>query len=244
MRIADGIEALEINATAMGRQSIIYPTLIWDNETVVLIDSGFPGQMDALREVMKKAGICIQRITKIILTHQDIDHIGNLPELIKELGGKAEIICHENEKPYIEGDIPLIKFDPEQMQKMLLSMPEDTRKQFEKIMDNPPKAKVDTTVTDGQLLPYCGGIQVIFTSGHTPGHISLYHQLSKTLVSGDSLVIKDGELCGPRPDAAADIRLAEESLEKYKNYDIETVICYHGGVLREGVNRRIREIAK
>ena len=44
MRIADGVEALEINATAMGRQSIVYPTLIWDNETVVLVDSGFPGR--------------------------------------------------------------------------------------------------------------------------------------------------------------------------------------------------------
>jgi hypothetical protein len=56
MKIAGGIEALEINATTMDRQSVIYPTLIWDDDTVVLVDTGFPSQMIALRESVEKAG--------------------------------------------------------------------------------------------------------------------------------------------------------------------------------------------
>jgi glyoxylase-like metal-dependent hydrolase (beta-lactamase superfamily II) len=50
------------------------------------------------------------------------------------------------------------------------SLPEEARLLFE----NPPKAKVDETLADNQELSYCGGIQVIFTPGHSPGHISLY----------------------------------------------------------------------
>jgi glyoxylase-like metal-dependent hydrolase (beta-lactamase superfamily II) len=177
------------------------------------------------------------------LTHQDIDHIGNLPELVRELDGRLEVICHETEKPYIQGDLPLIKFNPVQMQKLLQTMPEDRRKQFERNLENPPKASVNTTVSDGQLLPFCGGISVIFTPGHTPGHIGLYHKASRTLISGDSLVAEEGRLCGPRPQVAADIELAIKSLEKYKKYDIETVVCYHGGVVQNNVNRRIEELA-
>jgi len=33
---------------------------------------------------------------------------------------------------------------------------------------------VDKTLEDGEELPFCGGITVIHTPGHTPGHICLY----------------------------------------------------------------------
>jgi glyoxylase-like metal-dependent hydrolase (beta-lactamase superfamily II) len=244
MRIADGIEALELNANSMGRPTVIYPTLMWDDETVILVDTGFPGQINAIREAMNKTGVAFEKLNKVILTHQDIDHIGSLPDIIKELHGKVEVICHEFEKPYIQGDKPLIKMDPAQMLKMAQSMPENRREMFERTLRNPPKARVDATVTDGQELPLCGGISVIFTPGHTPGHIGLYHTKSKTLVSGDSLIVQDGKLCGPRPQVAADIEMAIKSLEKYKNYDIDVVICYHGGVFKDHVNQRIAEFAK
>jgi glyoxylase-like metal-dependent hydrolase (beta-lactamase superfamily II) len=247
MKIADGanrIAALELNSNAMGRQSVIYPTLIWDDENVILVDAGFPGQMNALREAMDTVGVAFEKINKIILTHQDIDHIGNLPDVIKDLDEKAEVICHEIEKPYIQGDKPLIKMNPEQMKKIMQSMPENSRIMFERILENPPKANVNITVTDEQELPFCGGIIVIFTPGHTPGHIGLYHKPSKTLISGDSLNVVDGKLCGPRPSASSDIEMAVKSLEKYKKYDIDTVICYHGGVFKDNVSGCIEELSK
>jgi glyoxylase-like metal-dependent hydrolase (beta-lactamase superfamily II) len=244
MRIADGIEALELNANAMGRPTVIYPTLIWDDQTVILVDAGFPGQINAIREAMNKTGVAFEKLNKVILTHQDIDHIGSLPDIIKELHGKVDVISHEIERPYIQGDKPLIKMDTQQMRKMAQSMPENSREMFEQILKNPPKARVDVTVTDGQELPLCGGISVIFTPGHTPGHIGLYHKRSKTLIAGDSLTAADGKLFGPRPQAAADIEMAIKSLEKYKKYGIDVVICYHGGVFKDHVNQRIEELIK
>lgn len=107
----------------------------------------------------------------------------------------------------------------------------------------PITAKVDRTIGDGEVLPYCGGISVIFTPGHTPGHVSLYHQPSKTLITGDALVAANGELLGPNPQATPDMEMALRSLKKFTEYDISTVICYHGGVYTNNPNARLAELA-
>ena len=36
---------------------------------------------------------------------------------------------------------------------------------------------------------------------------------------------------------------ALESLKKLTQYDIETVVCYHGGVYRDTANERLAELA-
>ncbi len=42
MKIAAGVEALEIAMNFAGKQSIIHPTLVWDDETVILVDMRIP----------------------------------------------------------------------------------------------------------------------------------------------------------------------------------------------------------
>lgn len=244
MKIAQGIEALELTSNVMSRQSVIYPTLIWDDETVVLIDAGFPGLLPAIREAMSGAGVPFEKLGKVLITHQDVDHIGSLPDILKASTNKIEVIAHELEKPYIQGDKPLLKMNPVNLQKMIQNMPEPARVMFEKMIKNPPKSPVDKTVVDGEELPFCGGITVIFTPGHTTGHVSYYHKSSKTLIAGDALVVEDGILKGPRAQSAADIETAYKSLDKLMNFDIATVICYHGGIYSDNVNNRLAEIIK
>lgn len=243
MRIADGVEIVELHKTFMGQIQVIYPTLIWDGEAAVLVDAGFPGQFPLFREAMRKTGIPFEKLNKIILTHQDIDHIGSLPELIQESSHPIQVLASEAEKPYIQGEKMLIKF--EAIAKMD-SLPEATRKElepFRPIIENPPKARVNRTVADGEELPDAGGLIVIGTPGHTPGHISLYHKPSKTLIAGDALFIVDGELVGPDPQLTLDMDLVKKSVQKLTHYDIETVICYHGGIYKRDANRRIAELA-
>ena len=241
MRLADGVEVLELPMQSFRGRSIIHPTLIWDDDTVVLVDAGFPGQLQQNREAMGKAGVPFDRLDKVIITHQDIDHIGSLPDIVRESSHKVEVLCHDEERPYVEGRKPLIKMN--RMSKMLGSLPEEQRQQMEALFANPPKAGVDTAVVDEEILPYCGGITVIFTPGHTPGHICLYLNQSKILISGDALVAVDGELRGPNPQAAYDMDTALKSLKKLTQYDIETVICYHGGVYRDSPNEHLPELA-
>lgn len=243
MKIANGIEALELTINFMGQQATIYPTLIWDTESAILVDTGFPGLEQQIREAFEKAGVDFAVLNKVILTHQDIDHIGSLPGILADSQHKIEVLAHKIEKPYIEGDKPLIKAASIKRSKVLETLPEEQRKRLEMAFMNPPKAKVDSTVEDGEELPYCGGIMIITTPGHTPGHICLYHKRSKTLIAGDALNVEDGQLFGPNPNVTFDIDEAIHSLKKLTQYDIDTVICHHGGIFKGNVQQRISQLA-
>ncbi|WP_434509949.1 MBL fold metallo-hydrolase [Desulfitobacterium sp. AusDCA] len=244
MKIADGVEALELTVNLMGRQSTIYLTLFWDEESVVLVDTGFPGLEQQIQEVIEKAGVSFEKLNKIILTHQDIDHIGSLPAILAKSQHKIEVMAHEVEKPYIQGDKPLIKANPERIAKMFETLPEEQRKRMVSVFTNPPKAKVDRTIEDREELPYCGGIIVIYTPGHTTGHICLYHKASKTLVTGDALTAENGQLSGPNPAVTYDMVEANKSVKKIAQYEIQNVICYHGGVFQENVQHRLAQLAE
>jgi glyoxylase-like metal-dependent hydrolase (beta-lactamase superfamily II) len=244
MKISQGIEMLELVSEDFGGKTTLHPTLIWNDTEAILIDTGMPGQYEKIISSLNEAGITLDQLTAVILTHQDLDHIGSAPELIKATNGRINVFAHELDRPYIEGEIPLLKSNPESMAGILDSLPEDQRRQMLALCENPPKAKIDDTLQDGQELPYFGGIKVLFTPGHTPGHISLFLQKSKTLVAGDAMICVDGNLRGPAEQVTPDMKTALASLEKFLDYDIESVICYHGGLSNNSIHDQIRNISK
>ncbi|WP_026074380.1 MBL fold metallo-hydrolase [Brevibacillus massiliensis] len=247
MLVAKGLAMLEVSAAMMGRKETVYPALIWDEDQMILVDTAYPGQLPLLRAEMERAGMPFEKLTKLIITHQDLDHIGNLPTILHESAQKLEVLAHAVEKPFIQGEKRLLKITPEAIAQAVNSLPpevpEEWRAAFKRTLENPPKADVDRTVGDAEELPYCGGITVISTPGHTPGHISLYHRPSKTLIAADAMIVADGQLLGPEPQYCVDANQAVQSLKKLTHYDIEAVICYHGGLYRGDANRRIAELA-
>jgi glyoxylase-like metal-dependent hydrolase (beta-lactamase superfamily II) len=248
MHIAKGIDMLEITAQVMGGSDTIYPTLLWDHNSAVLIDTGFPGLLPKFKEALKEADVPWEQLRTVIITHQDLDHIGSLPALLSEDCLDLTVMAHEMEKPYIEGERMLLKHTPEALaaaEAMIPPhVPEEWRRAFLSVLSHPPKGKVDQTLVDGEILPLAGGITVIHTPGHSPGHLSLYHHDSRTLIAADALTVQDGELHGPTPSATPDMKLALSSLTKFAEYEIDTVICYHGGIYRGDANKRIAEIAE
>jgi hypothetical protein len=49
---------------------------------------------------------------------------------------------------------------------------------------------------------------------------------------------------GPDPISTYDIKLAKKSLENLMNYDIQNIICYHGGLYNGNCNKRIAELVE
>ncbi|MCS7464969.1 MBL fold metallo-hydrolase [Paenibacillus doosanensis] len=247
MQTAREIQILDISAVVLGQKDTVHPVLIRDRETAVLVDTGFPRQIHSLREAIRQAGTSLEQLQHIIITHQDIDHIGNLPDLTSAAPSKPQVLAHELEKPYIQGERRLLKVTPEalaQIDALPEEVPLEWRRSLKALLENPPKAQVDRTIADGELLPYGGGIRVIATPGHTPGHISLYHEASRTLIAGDALKVTDGSLQGPAPQETLNMEQALQSLAKLAAYDIHTVICYHGGLYQGEANARIAELAR
>jgi glyoxylase-like metal-dependent hydrolase (beta-lactamase superfamily II) len=107
----------------------------------------------------------------------------------------------------------------------------------------PPSGKVDRTLNDGEELPLHGGIEVIHTPGHTPGHLSLFVEKAGLLIAGDELRVEEGELVGPSEWATPDMERANASLRKLLDYRIDYVLCYHGGLYGPDASERIAQLS-
>jgi glyoxylase-like metal-dependent hydrolase (beta-lactamase superfamily II) len=241
MKIANGIEMMEIQINSMGRKTIIYPTLMWDNETVILVDAGMANSLPQIKIAIEDAGVPFEKLNMIIVTHQDIDHIGGIKEILTELP-QVKVLAHEEDKPYIQGEKKLIRLNSKFMNR-INEFPEKERNNILKMFEN-TSVQINRTLNDGEKLNYCGGITVIHTPGHTPGHICLYHNQSKTMIVGDAMNIIDGELVGPNKQIISEdeAKRAMMSLKKFENFDIEKVISYHGGFFDDNPNQKIREL--
>lgn len=94
MEIAKGVEMLQLEF----QEFIIHPILLWNDEMTVLIDTGFPGQFEDIQVEMKRVGVSVDKLKVVILTHQDIDHIGSLPDLLENGVSDIKVYAHELDK--------------------------------------------------------------------------------------------------------------------------------------------------
>jgi len=242
MNIAPGVEMLEITTNMLGRTSTVHPMLLTDKDNVVLIDTGYPNTFEQVKDAINQSGVPFDRLDTVIITHHDIDHIGGLAAIVNALGDKVKVLAHADEKAYVQGEKRPLKLAA--MEDNLASLPENTRSMYPLMKAGFEKsfARVDRTLVDGERLPFCGGITVIFTPGHTLGHISLYLEQSKTLVTGDALRVENGQLERSSPSINYDMGLYNGSLKKFAQFDVEKVICYHGGLYTDNSNKRLSEI--
>jgi glyoxylase-like metal-dependent hydrolase (beta-lactamase superfamily II) len=243
MRIADRVEALELVMSFMGGESTIHPTLLWaGDDGATLIDTGVPGLLPQIGEKLRALGLQVSDIRRILITHQDVDHIGSAQALVEATG--ARVFAHEADVPYIEGERRLLKMDSSRFEQRIKTLPADQRERIRALLASPPRVKVDQKLSGGEELPFHGGIVVIPTPGHTPGHVCYYVKSSALLVAGDALIVKDGNLEGPNPAATPDMSGAIASLARLLTYPAERVLCYHGGLYTGDVAARLRELAK
>jgi len=222
MKLADNVELLEIKT----EQGAYYPVLLWDDTHVILVDTGFPGQFDLLKAQIEKAGFSPEKITHVILTHQDMDHVGSA-KLLREMG--AKILAYEIEAPYIQGDKTPIKMAD--MEAHLAELTPDRLAFYNMIKAGAPRfyTRVDECLKDGQIIDVCGGIEVLHTPGHTPGHIALRLRACNIIICGDAATAPGGVLSGPNPMHAHDLAEATRSYEKLLALHAAGYACYHGG---------------
>lgn len=139
MRISDGLEMLELEMKLGGRSMMINPVIINDKDDWTLIDTGMPGLAADILSYVEKAGISKKPLRAIILTHQDIDHIGGFPGFLDDSGeAPFDVYAHADDRDTIDGKAGLLKFPSENLAAELASVPDDVRKQYEDTYIRPP----------------------------------------------------------------------------------------------------------
>src|SRR5919112_62968 len=234
MRVANSVYVLPIPRSAQEPESFLNLTLIVDEHNGnTLVDAGLPDQMEAISAAVVEAGIGVRDLRRIIFTHQDLDHVGSGAALVRQ--SSARVLAHPADAPYIEGELRPLKVTPEMLER---------RPQMREVLERLEPVRVDEYLEDGERLEIAGGTRVIFTPGHTPGHLSLYLERSKILIAGDALTAEGGRLNGPNPSMTLDMRAAMRSIRRLAELDVETIVCYHGGVVGEDANGQLRRVVQ
>lgn len=236
------LAVLEVEFEYEGQSQAIFPAVLHDQKEVILIDCGYPGFMPLIEAAAEKQGIDMGRLTKLIITHHDFDHMGSAAQF-KVKYPHIEIVSSTEEAPYINGDKKSLRL--EQAESIFDSLADDQKENargFHQLLESIESVDVDISVKDKEHLPWCGGVEIIATPGHMPGHISLYIRESRTLIAGDALVIENGELAIANPQYTLNAEDAKKSIVKLMDHDIDRIICYHGGVYDKDIKSALKSI--
>ncbi len=205
--------------------------LIIEPDGLTLIDTGLAGNFKNILKYMASLGKQPADLKRIILTHSDGDHVGALAALKAATG--ARVYANPIEAHAIEAGSISRELNVKGIQALL----------FKTIAGPLFKAKpahVDEFINDGEVLPILGGLRVVATIGHTPGHISLYAPAHKILFGGDSMVSEKSGLRVSRGMNTWDEAKAKEAVKIQAALGAEIVCVGHGPVVR-GANWRVSD---
>ena len=227
------IKVLNIVYDAGIYQLSMYPALVKSGDDLILVDCGYPGQFLELVKAINEAGEDCKNITKILVTHQDIDHIGNLAEF-KEKYPYIKTIASKIDAPYIRGEKKFIRIELDEKE-----LDEAEGEQRESLLQdiedhkNIRNTTVDIEVEDGDYIDEKEDCMIISTPGHTPGHICLFVKSQKTIIAGDSAAVEDNCLCADTDIYTMDKQLSELSFKKMMTFDANRFILFHYGVFEK-----------
>ena len=67
---------LRLHYSMDGAEQVLCPVVLFGAEDTVLVDCGYPDSLEQLEEALRACGVEARDLTKLVLTHQDDDHMG------------------------------------------------------------------------------------------------------------------------------------------------------------------------
>jgi glyoxylase-like metal-dependent hydrolase (beta-lactamase superfamily II) len=148
-----------------------------DAGRAVLIDSGLFGARRHFEALFLRLGLAPSAVDAIILTHGHLDHAGNAAWLREWTG--APVLAHPAEQPHIDGAYPYRGWT------RLCGAMEAAGRMLARYRP----VRIDRALSDGEQLPWWGGLRVVHLPGHTVGHCGFWSERHELLFCGDLVAI-------------------------------------------------------
>jgi glyoxylase-like metal-dependent hydrolase (beta-lactamase superfamily II) len=214
--------------------------LLVEPSGVTLIDTGIAKSGAKLvLDTLSQLGHKPTDLKFILITHADPDHTGSVAELKTTTG--ATVLAHPLDGQAMQEGragrrpkgimAPLINLMLSSTRGDKSPSSDGSRSSGFVTSSIPPQAP-DDILNDGQELPLLGGLQVISTPGHTPGHIAFYLPSRKILFAGDALMSMRGKLSFMNSPFTWDYPQGMQSVQKLSKLGVTTVCCGHGTVVQ------------
>lgn len=198
-----------------------------DDGQVTLVDMGVTSSGGKVMAALASIGSGPGDVTRLLLTHAHPDHAGGAAHVARETGRQFGI--HEDDAASARAGT-----SPPRDSSLLLG------RLFNRIgggsFDPVP---VGETFTDGQVVPFAGGIEVVHTPGHSPGHAAYLLRESGVLITGDSIFNVRG-LRWPIKAFCTDFRLTTQTAHRLAELDYTVAAFTHGPHLSDRPREHIR----
>jgi glyoxylase-like metal-dependent hydrolase (beta-lactamase superfamily II) len=208
--------------------------LVADGNDLTLVDSLADSHPFQILAAIRQMGRSVTDVKRIWVTHAHFSHLCGLKEM-SELSG-AKVCAHPWEADIVAGERkaqrvsivpkrPLQAYFPFQFALAL------------GIGDHPP-CPVDDELRDEQEE---GGLTVLHTPGHTPGHLSFWSEKHKVLLSGDAIVTWPEEAAG-WDSFTLNEHQRGESLKRMAALSPEKVGVGHGDPIAKRASERVNRL--
>jgi glyoxylase-like metal-dependent hydrolase (beta-lactamase superfamily II) len=210
----------------------VYLTI--DQDGMTLIDTSIARSGAKILQQIAALGRPLSDLKRILITHAHPDHIGGLPEVQRATG--AQVLASAVERPVVEGRMPIPRTPPEKRSGLAryIVMPETTM----------PGTPVDRELHDGEALPeVLGGMQVVSTPGHAPGHLAFWHPALRMVFCGDT-IFRLPNLRLPFSFVTVDMQENIRSIRRLLQLDAAIACFGHGKPLTQDTAQALRRFAQ
>ena len=210
----------------------VYLTI--DADGMTLIDTSLARSGPKILQQIAALGRPLGDLKRILVTHAHPDHIGGLPTVQRATG--AQVLASPIERPVVEGRAPIARVPPEKRTGLgrYIVMPETTM----------PGTPVDRELQDGEVLPeVLGGLQVVSTPGHAPGHLAFWHPTLRIVFCGDT-IFRLPNLRLPFSIVTVDMQENKRSIGRVVQLDAAIACFGHGKPLTQDTAQALRRFAQ
>ena len=224
----EGIYQIKIDVPFAVKYVCVYLFKVRDK--LILIDSGLNlgNWRKKFFEALEELQIDIQDIDYCFITHIHIDHIG-LAKHLKEVNPNLKIIMHDITYELLkwetnQANLEDLKNQAEEIaeQMVMYGISEEQGKRVIQFFTYWPQFLVyqepDIIVHDGDII--LDSLEVIWTPGHSFGHICIFDKNRKYLFSGDHILSRITPHIG-------NFIVNEFLHDKYSDFDFNNILKYY-----------------